>query len=362
MRLGGAKIVPFRAPLRHPMVTARGRLDVREGFVLELSGDDGECGLGEASPAYWLDGRPLADTRAALEWIVTEVENCPDPAELRAELLNERSAVKLTPEAACALDTALLDVVARARSLTVAAMLGRASNAPLPVCALLAARTPEAIAHEAISARANGYTVFKLKVGAGPVESDVDNVNALRDAIGETALIRLDANRAWSFEQALFALRALGPRRIEFVEEPLRSGKPVEMGRLRHETGIPVALDESIGCARDLEPFGEACGPELVLVLKAARVGGPSKCMNIAKTARAAGVAKIVVTDSIETSVGMSAAVHLAAALAPAGTALGLGGARLLECGGFDAAEPCGVSWVKAAGPGLEVSLGSSEL
>ncbi len=363
MRLAGARIMPFRASLRRPMVTARGRIDVREGFVLELRSDCGERGLGEASPAYWIDKQPLSDTHAALKRIVAKIEDCRDSDEVRAEVLNGAGASELTPAAACALDTALLDLAARSRGVGVSAMLGGASSRAVPVCALLWSRTPEELIREVLSARASGYTVFKLKVGAGALADDLANVSALRSVTEGADLIRLDANRAWNFEMALSALNAIGPARIEFVEEPVQPGSSVELARLRDETGIAVAVDESIRCARDLESLRDSCGPDLVVVLKAARVGGPSKCVEIAELARAAGVGRIVVTDSMESSVGMSAAVHLATVIASAGTAIGLGGARFFQSCGFDDVPAMhDASRVAACGPGLTVSVQRSEL
>ncbi len=359
MRLTGGTIVPLRAPLRPPLDTAQGRVATREGFVLQLAVDCGEPGLGEASPPYWIDGRPLADTRAALEAIVKKLDDCREPAELRKALLDNRGTGHLTPAAACALDTALLDLEARRRGVGVAAILGGAAQTPLPVCALLTARTPAAIARQARGARARGYTVFKLKVGAGTPGDDLENARALRGAVGQSALIRLDANRAWSFTQAVSALRAIGPQGIEFVEEPLKRGAAAELARLADAAGVAVALDESIRRVADLEAFCPARGPAPVIVLKAARVGGLSRCVEIARAARARGVAQIVVSDAIESPVGMSAAVHLAAALASAGSAVGLGGASFgirLPGGLRENAAVHDAPWLTPCGPGLKVS------
>jgi|YelNatPaOPRAMG01_1025707.scaffolds.fasta_scaffold01080_16 o-succinylbenzoate synthase len=358
MRLAGARIIPFCAPLRRPIVTAAGRIEAREGFVLELRSDCGERGLGEASPAYWVDRRPLSETHAALSRIVATVEDCRDPDELRALVLNGAAAAELTPAAACALDTALLDLAARSRGIGVSAMLGGASNRAVPVCALLGSGSPENLAKEALAARASGYTVFKLKVGAGTLAGDLANVSALRNATAETDLIRLDANRAWNFEQALSALTAIGPARIEFIEEPMRAVSPAELARLGDATGIAVAVDESISSVRDLESLCESCGSGLVVVLKAARVGGLSKCIELAQLARAAGIRTLVVTDSIESSIGMSATVHLASAIATAGTAIGLGGARFFQSSEFDGVPAIhDAARVAARGPGLAVSV-----
>ena len=314
--------------------------------------------MGEASPAYWLGGERIGETRRALESIVQSVDCHRDPGELRS-LIDENSSrgSPLTPAATCALDTALIDLSARMRGVPMASALRieRESIDPVPVCALLAGRTPEELTTEARIAVGQGHTCFKLKVGARAIAADAKQVASLRMAIGNDFSIRLDANRAWTLDQAEAALRAFQPYGIEFLEEPLRSPQPGDLRRLSDATGVALALDESLSGAAALSAFIEhdAVG---YLVLKAARLGGPTRCVEIARLAAGAGI-KVVVTDSIESAVGMSTAVHLASALSRRGTAVGAGGARFFPAGSFCGVEFPPVSQVLPNGPGLNVSV-----
>lgn len=355
MKITRASITPYCARLVRPLSTAQGRIESREGFVLTIESDSGERGIGEASPAYWLGGEQIGETRRALESIVRSVEHHSDPRELRGLIdENSRGGSALTPAASCALDTALTDLSARIRGVPMARVLGGESTGAVPVSALLAGRTPEELAEEARVAAGNGHTCFKLKVGAGAIAADAKMVASLRMAIGNECSIRLDANRAWTLDEARAALHAFQPYGIEFLEEPLRSAQPGELRRLSDATGVALALDESISGAAALSAFVEHDGADY-LVLKAARLGGPTRCVEIARLARAAEI-EVVVTDSIESAVGMSTAVHLASALSRRGTAVGAGGARF-----FADASICGVEFPSASqilpdGPGLNVS------
>ena len=169
----------------------------------------------------------------------------------------------------------------------------------------------------------NGYTSFKLKVGASPIAADARKVASLRTAIENDLSIRLDANRAWTLKQAETALHAFYPYGIEFLEEPLRSPQPGDMRRLSDATGVALALDESLNGAAALSAFIDHDAVDY-LVLKAARLGGPTRCVEIARLAGTVGI-KVVVTDLIESAVGMSTAVHLASALSRGETAVGAG-------------------------------------
>jgi len=144
MKLTSAAFSPFRVPLRHPLVTAKGQISVREGFVLALLADSGELGLGEASPAYWIGEERIEHTREALESIAGSVERHTDTDELRQIILTRDDNVPLTPAARCALDTALLDLSARARGVSIARLLRaiRARRCRFLRCSQLAPRMP----------------------------------------------------------------------------------------------------------------------------------------------------------------------------------------------------------------------------
>ena len=114
----------------------------------------------------------------------------------------------------------------------------------IPTAALIDGANPDAVARQARRARSAGYTTFKLKVGFKSFECDLKRVAALRSAVGSEAALRLDANGAWSPDEALPKLEALAEYRPEFVEEPC-SGLE-EIRRLQINSPFPLAVDESL--------------------------------------------------------------------------------------------------------------------
>jgi o-succinylbenzoate synthase len=222
------------------------------------------------------------------------------------------------------------------------------------VCALLRSRTPEQLFRESRIAADRGYTTFKLKVGGDAIENDAANLAAVRNAVGDDPRIRLDANRAWNLDDAAAALARFSTHAIEFIEEPLRDPTPTALAKLRAESGVPLALDESIATAKQL---GEFLDPRCAdfIVFKAARVGGASRCVELARTASVSGLTPVI-TDSLESAIGMSLAVHLAAAVS-AGVAAGLAGARFLSDAGDIPAHFREPVELEPCGPGLDVAL-----
>lgn len=174
---------------------------------------------------------------------------------------------------------------------------------------------------------AGGCRTAKVKV-AEPGQTLADDearVEAVRDALGPGGHVRVDANGAWSVDDAVAAIgrldRASGG--LEYVEQPAASVE--ELARVRRRVDVPIAADESIRRADD--PFRvrdlEAAD---IAVLKVQPLGGVRACLRIAEEI---GL-PVVVSSALETSVGIAAGVALAAALPDLPHACGLATVQLL--------------------------------
>jgi len=343
MTIAKAVVQPYEIGFRRTLASAVGSIRKRRGFLLRLTDQSGRIGYGEASPAEWLGGESLATTAAALEDASVLVGLALDAVPAVVDAWSERS-----PAAACALDSARLDLETKQRGLLLTELLGGRARA-IPVSALMGGHTPrdlEATTRELLDA---GYRCVKLKVGAIPIEEDVERIAAVRGAGGAELTIRLDANRAWSMDEAARALAAFAEYRPAFVEEPLRDGgTPEQWLALRERHGVRLALDESAVTIDDVRRFAGAADG---LIVKAVRVGGPTASMVLGTAAKKLGM-RVVVTDSIESSVGRAVAIHLAAALHENEDAIGLGGAFLLAEDPLPL-QPTARATVQPMGPGI---------
>jgi O-succinylbenzoate synthase len=163
----------------------------------------------------------------------------------------------------------------------------------------------------------NGFPAVKVKVGRTDPRDDVDLVAAVRDAVGPTVALRVDANGAWDIETAEAMIGRLAPFDLELVEQPVAALD--DLARLRRRVDVPLAADEcvrSLGDARCLATLQAAD----VVVLKVQPLGGVRAALQVAETA---GVPALV-TSMRETSVGIAAGVALAAALPELPYACGL--------------------------------------
>ncbi|NEA36309.1 o-succinylbenzoate synthase [Streptomyces sp. SID13031] len=166
--------------------------------------------------------------------------------------------------------------------------------------------------------RASGCATAKVKVAepGQTLRDDLERVEAVRDAIGN-GQVRIDANGAWSVDEALHALKELKRFDLEYVEQPCAAVE--DLAAVRRRTDVLVAADESIRRAADpmLVKKLEAAD---IAVLKVQPIGGVRACLDIAEQI---GL-PVVVSSALETSIGIAAGVALAAALPELPYACGL--------------------------------------
>jgi O-succinylbenzoate synthase len=135
--------------------------------------------------------------------------------------------------------------------------------------------------------------------------------------LGPTGRVRVDANGAWSPDDAVRALRALARFDLEYAEQP--SASVEDLALVRRRTPVPVAADESIRRAEDPLLVKKLDAADIA-VLKVQPIGGVRACLDIAEQI---GL-PVVVSSALETSVGIAAGVALAAALPELPYACGL--------------------------------------
>jgi L-alanine-DL-glutamate epimerase-like enolase superfamily enzyme len=208
--------------------------------------------------------------------------------------------------AVAAIDIALWDLEGTRTGEPLWRLLGAHAGAPVEVNYTIAASDRAGAAAQAAAARAAGFGCVKAKVGIG---DDAGRLAAVRAVLGPDVAIRLDANGAWSVEQAAAALRALAPVGIELCEEPVRG---LEQTReLAAATSVPVALDETASAIGALEE--RVCE---AVCLKIASHGGISGVIEAARQARAVGY-RVYLASTLDGPLGIAAALHVAAVVRP---------------------------------------------
>ncbi|MGO3147814.1 MAG: o-succinylbenzoate synthase [Leucobacter sp.] len=205
----------------------------------------------------------------------------------------------------------------------------------IPVNATVPAVGPEDV--PGILARFPGCTTAKVKVAerGQTLQDDIDRVRAVREVMGADALIRIDANGGWTVHEARTAITALAEFTLDYAEQPCATVP--ELAELRQQLGgsVRIAADESVRKAEDPLAVARAGAADLIVV-KVQPLGGIVPALRVIEEA---GL-PVIVSSALDTSIGISMGLHLAAAL-PVGMlagACGLGTVALLK--GDVAVEP----------------------
>ena len=320
---------PYRIPFCRPYATSHGSEAERCGFLVRLTTNTGRVGLGEAAPVPGSGPRARKDVATLLEAATLRFQG--QSLEAVDDTLGDVDQLHPAAVAAvrCGVDTAACDVLSQAAGMPVARWLAGQAAETVPVNATIALSDTASAAEAAAKARALGFTCVKLKVGmAETVEAERERVAAVRNAIGERLKLRLDANGAWGEERAVATLHALEPYDVEFVEQPVACGNLPTMRRVRQAVNTPTAADEDVtGPEQAARVLRE--GAAQILVIKPMVVGGLRIAREIIAAAQSHGAA-CVVTTSIDTGIGIAAALHLAATLPSPAPACGLATGDLL--------------------------------
>ncbi len=297
-----AQIEPRTLRLRRPLVSAHGDTATRELLILRIEADDGIVGWGEAAPLEPYDGVSLERCAAALELYVDVLR---DGAGLEGgALLDACRAADPLPQALAAVDLALWDTAGKREGRAVASLIADELLYAVPVNATIGAEDRATAAAAARAAANAGFSCVKLKVGVG---DDAGRVAAVRAALGPAPALRLDANGAWTVEEAVAAITLLAPAGLELVEEPVHGIAALREVRERVDTR--VAMDET---AAELGAL--ASGAADAVCLKISRAGGIAALLAQAALIRTTG-SEAYLASTLDGPLGIAAALHCAAAL-----------------------------------------------
>ena len=312
MKVTGFDLYRFRLPLTGPLVLHGATLDHREGLLLRLDGEDGASGWGETSPLPGFSRESLPDAARELRGLAACIvgeDVTGDGVGADGGLTSLLDSTDLAPSVRFGLELAARNLHAAASNATLPAVISPDYRRTVPVIGLLAG-SPDEVLEGARRMRKAGYEAVKLKVGGRAVAEDAGLVRAVKVALGENVSLRLDANRAWSLDEAREFARGIEGLRVEYVEEPLAD--PAGLEGFSRETGVVVALDESL-VGMDPGSLAEHVYAGAV-VIKPSLLGGLTLALRLADRAVSLGM-RPVVSSAYETGVGTAALVALAAGI-----------------------------------------------
>lgn len=316
-RVTDIAVTVYRAPIAKPVRTAFGAMTDRPAVVVRASADDGTIGWGEIwcnFPTCGAEHRARLVASVLAPMVVGQTWQSPETVfatltERTRKLALQAGEPGPIAQAIAGIDIALWDMAARRAGRPLWRFLGGQGNGRMPAYA--SGINPEGTAAQALAARDAGFAAFKLKVGFGR-ELDLYNFKNLRKILGPETPIAVDANQAWTTDEAIAMSQELAGFGPLWLEEPIAVDCSIEdWRRLAEVSAVPLAGGENL---RGMADFEGVIAAESLQVIQPdlAKWGGISGCWPLARRIIEAG--RRYCPHYLGGGIGLMASAHLLAA------------------------------------------------
>ena len=300
---------------KQPAGTSRGVYTTRKSWFVHLMDGERE-GVGECAPLPDLscDARP--DYGEVLEKVCAEF--CEQLESQKGQ--SPFDSLRDYPSMLFGLETALLDLRSNLSPLT-------SHHSPLlfdtafsrgevgiPINGLVWMGSYEEMLRRMEEKLEKGFRCVKLKIGAIDFDQELDLIKRIRERFSfHEVELRVDANGAFKFEEALYKLELLSQYNIHSIEQPIKAGQWAYMSELCRESPLPIALDEELIGVNDPEMKRHMLNiiKPRYIILKPSVHGGMMGCREWIETARDMGIGSWI-TSALESNIGLNAIAQFA--------------------------------------------------
>jgi L-alanine-DL-glutamate epimerase-like enolase superfamily enzyme len=301
---------PVTLAYEEPFRIAPGASSESHNVIVKIVTDYSVVGWGESSPSQRVTGETAETVIKILDKIAPKlIGHCPLRIEQDIEIMD--SIMKGNPAAKAVIDIALHDILGKTARKPLFRLIGGYRTEVLTDITL-GIKSPKEMAEDAVKAVNKGFKALKVKVGVNPAD-DVERVKRIREAIGNNAQIRIDANQGWTPKQAIEVLNKIDKFNIQFAEQPVPSEDVKGLVEIRKNSSIPIMADESVHSPEDALRLIQAEAVDLINI-KLMKSGGILKARKIATIAEAARIPCMIGCMG-ESEIGIAAGAHLAAAV-----------------------------------------------
>ena len=286
---------------KQPAGTSRGVYTERRSWFVTAT-DGGRTGIGECAPLPGLscDALPPEHYAEVLRTFCDQVE---------ATGTIDYEAMRPYPSMLFGLETAVAHLSPFASHSSLFDTPFTRGEVGIPINGLVWMGTYDEMAGRIEEKLRQGFRCIKLKIGAIDFGHELDLLKRIRHRYGPREVeLRLDANGAFSYDEALYKLELLSQYAIHSIEQPIKAGQWANMAELCREAPLPIALDEELIGVND--PGQKRQMLRIVkpayIVLKPSLHGGMAGCREWIGIAREEGIGSWI-TSALESNVGLNA-------------------------------------------------------
>jgi L-alanine-DL-glutamate epimerase-like enolase superfamily enzyme len=308
MKIERVETKKLEMPYTKPLVTATNNFTVARGLLVTVGTNGGVEGYGY-SDLFPRTGETPETAAHVIETVLKarvidkELE---DLARIRADIDH---ALTGHPRAKSALESAMMDALARSYHISLSVMLGGRYRNEVGVIKMVSVGDPDAMAEEAKELVGAGLSL-KLKV-SGNIQKDLPRVAAVRKAVGDSVFIKIDANEAYDAKSAIRLAKRLADLGVEIFEQPVPRDQFDALWEVKTHAPIKIEADQSCGSFADAQRLIKN---RMVDAINTGipKVGGIGEVRRIAELCEQNGI-RCALSNTAGSMVGDAAAVHLAA-------------------------------------------------
>ena len=308
MKIERVETKKLEMPYTKPLVTATNNFTVARGLLVTVRTNGGVEGYGY-SDLFSRAGETPETAQHVIESVLkTKVigKELEDLARIRADIDHSLTG---HPRAKSALESAMIDALARSYHIPLSVMLGGKYRSEIKVIKMVSVGDPEAMAQEAKELVSQGLSL-KLKV-SGEIEKDLPRVKAVREAVGDSVFIKIDANEAYDAKSAIRFAKGLADLGVEVFEQPVPRDQFDALWEVKKHSPIKIEADQSCRNFADAQTLIQNRMVDSINT-GIAKVGSIGAVRRIAELCEANGI-RCALSNTAGSMVGDAAAVHLAA-------------------------------------------------
>ena len=280
------------------------------GILVEIEDADGATGLGYASEVPHL-GYDIDVMLAVVREKIAAIKAMPGME--RRALLGTPWRHSLSAPVRSMFDMAWHDLLAKRAGVPLYRLFGGRDDVSLRVNRILAIKSPEDMAAVARGLLAEGYDCFKIKIDNQSLALDVDRVAAVREAVGGTATLTVDANQSYSPKEAVVFANAIRNYDVQIFEQPVPQRDLEGLKWVRFHTDMTVEADEAADSLTAIAAMLNADAVDAVS-LKLSKLGGLDSLLLAANLCESRGIAHRIGAH-VGSRIMNAAALHAAATL-----------------------------------------------
>jgi L-alanine-DL-glutamate epimerase-like enolase superfamily enzyme len=288
-----------------PFTIATGTMDHAQNVFIRVHTSEGFYGIGECAAFPMIVGE-TQDTCLVIAREFAKLWIGQDALDIagRLQQLHDFAAGNTTIKSA--FDMALYDIAAKNAGLPLYQFLGGAKRI-VESDITIGIAPAEEMAAKALEFKRSGANILKVKLGKNAAD-DIERVKQIRTAVGGNLQLRIDANQGWSFDDAAYALTAMGRYDIEFCEQPMRTWYDDRLPELMRRSPVKIMADESVYNHHDARKQINS-GSCHYINIKLAKSGGIYEAKQIHDLAAEKGI-PCMMGGMLESRIALSAKLH----------------------------------------------------